>query len=63
VLASKHAGFRPIDVRTGPRMARFTSPTGNNPIIQHGEVDFRDPRRDMCMGASGGFTAKGRPAE
>ena len=33
-----------------------------NPIIQHGEVDFRDPRRDVTHGRIWRVTAKGRPA-
>ena len=33
-----------------------------NPIIQHGEVDFRDPRRDHTHGRIWRVTAKGRPA-
>ena len=32
-----------------------------NPIIQHGEVDFRDPRRDREHGRIWRITAKGRP--
>ena len=32
-----------------------------NPIIQHGEVDFRDPRRDHTHGRIWRITAKGRP--
>ena len=32
-----------------------------NPIIQHGEVDFRDPRRDVTHGRIWRITAKGRP--
>ena len=32
-----------------------------NPIINHGEVDFRDPRRDKTHGRIWQFTAKGRP--
>ena len=32
-----------------------------SPIIQHGEVDFRDPRRDHTHGRIWRVTAKGRP--
>jgi putative heme-binding domain-containing protein len=32
-----------------------------NPIIQHGEVDFRDPRRDLTHGRIWRVTYKGRP--
>lgn len=33
-----------------------------NPIIQHGDVDFRDPRRDHTRGRIWRVTAKGRPS-
>ncbi len=60
VLASKHPGFRPIDVRIGPDGALYIA-DWYNPIIQHGEVDFRDPRRDRTHGRIWRLTAKGRP--
>lgn len=60
VLASTHRGFRPIDVRTGPDGAIYIA-DWFNPIIQHGEVDFRDPRRDRTNGRIWRLTAKGRP--
>lgn len=59
VLASTHRGFRPIDVRTGPDGALYIA-DWFNPIIQHGEVDFRDPRRDRTNGRIWRLTAKGR---
>ena len=60
VLASKHPGFRPIDVRTGPDGALYIA-DWYNPIIQHGEVDFRDPRRDHVHGRIWRLSVKGRP--
>jgi len=60
VLASTHRGFRPIDVRTGPDGGLYIA-DWFNPIIQHGEVDFRDPRRDRDHGRIWRMTAKGRP--
>lgn len=60
VLASTHRGFRPIDVRTGPDGGLYIA-DWFNPIIQHGEVDFRDPRRDRVNGRIWRLTAKGRP--
>jgi len=60
VLASTHRGFRPVDVRTGPDGALYIA-DWFNPIIQHGEVDFRDPRRDRVNGRIWRLTAKGRP--
>ncbi|MDA7866641.1 GDSL-type esterase/lipase family protein [Verrucomicrobia bacterium] len=41
--------FRPIDVKLGPDGALYVA-DWSNPIIQHGEVDFRDPRRDKSHG-------------
>lgn len=60
VLASTHRAFRPIDVKTGPDGALYIA-DWYNPIIQHGEVDFRDPRRDHEHGRIWRVTAKGRP--
>lgn len=59
VLASTHRGFRPVDVRTGPDGALYIA-DWFNPIIQHGEVDFRDERRDRTNGRIWRLTAKGR---
>jgi putative heme-binding domain-containing protein len=44
-----HLAFRPIDVSMGPDGAVYII-DWYNPIIQHGEVDFRDPRRDKIHG-------------
>ncbi|HYF35522.1 MAG TPA: hypothetical protein VD994_09560, partial [Prosthecobacter sp.] len=60
VLASTHRAFRPIDVKQGPDGALYIG-DWYNPIIQHGEVDFRDPRRDQVHGRIWRVTAKGRP--
>ncbi len=59
VLASTHRAFRPIDVKVGPDGALYIA-DWYNPIIQHGEVDFRDPRRDHEHGRIWRVTAKGR---
>ncbi len=45
LLSSTHGAFRPIDIKMGPDGALYVA-DWYNPIIQHGEVDFRDPRRD-----------------
>lgn len=45
LVSSSHRAFRPIDVKMGPDGAIYIA-DWYNPIIQHGEVDFRDPRRD-----------------
>jgi putative heme-binding domain-containing protein len=60
LLASTHRAFRPIDVKTGPDGALYIA-DWYNPIIQHGEVDFRDERRDHQHGRIWRITAKGRP--
>src|SRR5437763_14155342 len=51
--------FRPIDVKMGPDGAIYIA-DWYNPIINHGEVDFRDPRRDHVHGRIWRVTAKGR---
>ncbi len=62
VLASNHIAFRPIDVKFGPDGALYIA-DWYNPIIQHGEVDFRDPRRDHEHGRVWRLTLKGHAAE
>jgi putative heme-binding domain-containing protein len=48
-LRTTNVTFRPIDVKVGPDGALYIA-DWSNPIIQHGEVDFRDPRRDRVHG-------------
>ncbi len=60
VIRSTHPAFRPIDVKMGPDGAIYIA-DWYNPIIQHGEVDFRDERRDKTHGRIWRVTAKGRP--
>lgn len=59
-LSSKHRAFRPIDVKMGPDGAVYIA-DWYNPIIQHGEVDFRDKRRDHTRGRIWRVTFKDRP--
>lgn len=49
IVTSSHIAFRPIDARMGPDGALYVA-DWYNPIIQHGEVDFRDERRDRVRG-------------
>lgn len=49
LLRTTNVTFRPIDVKLGPDGALYIA-DWSNPIIQHGEVDFRDRRRDKENG-------------
>ncbi len=60
LLRTTDVTFRPIDVKLGPDGALYIA-DWSNPIIQHGEVDFRDPRRDHEHGRIWRVAAKGRP--
>lgn len=59
VVRSTHGSFRPVDVKMGPDGGLYLA-DWFNPIIQHGEVDFHDPRRDREHGRIWRITAKGR---
>ena len=60
LIKTTHVAFRPIDVKMGSDGAIYIA-DWYNPIIQHGEVDFRDERRDHTHGRIWRVTAKGRP--
>ena len=60
LLWTDHYAFRPVDVNVGPDGALYFA-DWYNPIIQHGEVDFRDPRRDHRHGRIWRVTATDRP--
>jgi putative heme-binding domain-containing protein len=49
VARTSDQGFRPVDVKLGPDGALYVA-DWTNPVINHGEVDFRDPRRDKKNG-------------
>ncbi len=58
LLRTSTATFRPIDVKQGPDGALYIA-DWSNPIINHGEVDFRDERRDRWHGRIWRVTWKG----
>ncbi|RLS43638.1 MAG: sorbosone dehydrogenase [Planctomycetota bacterium] len=60
VIKSTHVAFRPIDIKQGPDGAIYIA-DWYNPIIQHGEVDFYDPRRDRVHGRIWRVTPKKNP--
>jgi putative heme-binding domain-containing protein len=60
IMRTTNVTFRPIDAKVGPDGALYIA-DWSNPIIQHGEVDFRDPRRDHEHGRIWRVTYKGRP--
>ena len=60
LITTRYPAFRPIDIKMGPDGAIYIA-DWYNPIIQHGEVDFRDPRRDHTRGRIWRVTAKNRP--
>ncbi len=62
IITTSHIAFRPIDGRMGPDGALYIA-DWYNPIIQHGEVDFRDERRDRKHGRIWRVSFPGRPLD
>jgi putative heme-binding domain-containing protein len=60
LMWTNHVAFRPVDINLGPDGAIYVA-DWYNPIIQHGEVDFYDPRRDQEHGRIWKIVAKNRP--
>ena len=60
IVRTDDASFRPIDVKLGPDGALYVADWAN-PIINHGEVDFRDPRRDRHSGRIWRISKKDAP--
>jgi len=60
IVRTDDASFRPIDVKLGPDGALYVA-DWSNPIINHGEVDFRDPRRDRHSGRIWRISKKDTP--
>ena len=60
LVVSKHRKFRPIDIKMGPDGAIYIADLYQQ-IIQHNQVDFRDPRRDHSRGRIWRVVRKDRP--
>ena len=60
LVISHHQKFRPVDMKIGPDGALYVS-DWYNLIIQHNQVDFRDPRRGHSQGRIWRITYKGNP--
>jgi putative membrane-bound dehydrogenase-like protein len=60
IVRTSDVAFRPIDVKLGPDGALYVA-DWSNPVINHGEVDFRDPRRDHVHGRIWRITKKDGP--
>lgn len=61
LLSCSDSAFRPVDLKMGPDGALYIA-DWHNPIINHGEVDFRDARRDDRHGRIWRVTRTNRPA-
>jgi putative heme-binding domain-containing protein len=60
LVVSKHRKFRPIDIKMGPDGAVYIADLYQQ-IIQHNQIDFRDPRRDHTRGRIWRVVRKDRP--
>lgn len=60
LVRTTNVTFRPIDMKLGPDGALYVA-DWSNPIINHGEVDFRDGRRDHEHGRIWRIASKNHP--
>ncbi len=60
LVVSKHQKFRPVDIKMGPDGAIYIADLYQQ-IIQHNQVNFRDPRRDHTRGRIWRVVRKDRP--
>jgi putative heme-binding domain-containing protein len=60
LVVSRHPKFRPTDVKLGPDGAVYVADLYQE-IIQHNQINFRDPRRDHRHGRIWRIVCKERP--
>lgn len=60
LVVSKHRRFRPVDIKQGPDGAIYIADL-HQQIIQHNQIDFRDPRRDHTRGRIWRIVRQDRP--
>jgi putative heme-binding domain-containing protein len=60
LVVSRSRTFRPVDVKMGPDGAVYVADL-HQEIIQHNQIDFRDPRRDHTHGRIWRIVRKDRP--
>src|SRR5262245_14242782 len=60
LAVSKHRKFRPVDIKMGPDGAVYVADLYQQ-LIQHNQIDFRDPRRDHTRGRICRIVRKDRP--
>jgi putative heme-binding domain-containing protein len=60
LVISRHRKFRPVDIKMGPDGAVYIADLYQQ-IIQHNQIDFRDPRRDHKHGRIWRIVRKDRP--